>query len=334
MLNVLITVDTEIWCDNWQDIDKKFPEAFRKYIYGTTRGGNYGLPFQLNVLNANGLRAVFFVEALFAMRFGMAPLEEIVGLIVEAGQAVEMHVHTEWVDESLTPIFPDVTNKRQHIRYFSYAEQCLLLKKASELLTVAGAGNLRAYRAGSFGASNDTLRALATTSIGIDSSLNPTALPCRIRVAEPMWQPAMLDGILEVPMSVFTDGIGRQRPAQLTSCSFGEIKAALNDGLRLRWEHFVMLSHSFELLNDRMTRGNSIVVRRFVKLCEYLASNRDLFPTIDFSSPALLDPGREYRIRLRAMLNTEQYPATLRLLFFWRGQWQLQSEWFEWSLEP
>lgn len=53
-------------------------------------------------------------------------------------------------------------------------------------------------------------------------------------------------------------------------------------------------------------------------------------PIID---DALLDPGREYRIRLRAMLNTEQYPATLRLLFFWRGQWQLQSEWFEWLLE-
>ena len=54
-------------------------------------------------------------------------------------------------------------------------------------------------------------------------------------------------------------------------------------------------------------------------------------PIID---DALLEPGRKYRFRLRAMLNTEQYPATLRLLFFWRGQWQLQSEWYEWSLEP
>ena len=43
------------------------------------------------------------------------------------------------------------------------------------------------------------------------------------------------------------------------------------------------------------------------------------------------EPG--YRVRLRAMLNTERYPAALRVLFFWRGQWQLQSEWFEWSLE-
>ena len=53
-------------------------------------------------------------------------------------------------------------------------------------------------------------------------------------------------------------------------------------------------------------------------------------PLID---DALLLPDREYRLRLRAMLNTQQYPAPLRLLFFWRGQWQLQSEWFEWLLE-
>jgi hypothetical protein len=53
-------------------------------------------------------------------------------------------------------------------------------------------------------------------------------------------------------------------------------------------------------------------------------------PVID---DALLLPGRDYRLRLRAMLNTQQYPAPLRLLFFWRGQWQLQSEWFEWLLE-
>ena len=53
-------------------------------------------------------------------------------------------------------------------------------------------------------------------------------------------------------------------------------------------------------------------------------------PVID---DALLDADKPYRIRLRAMLNTQQYPAPLRLLFFWRDEWQLQSEWFEWLLE-
>jgi hypothetical protein len=53
-------------------------------------------------------------------------------------------------------------------------------------------------------------------------------------------------------------------------------------------------------------------------------------PAIDNS---LLVPDRPYRFRLRAMLNTQQYPAPLRLLLFWRSEWQLQSEWIEWPLE-
>ncbi len=53
-------------------------------------------------------------------------------------------------------------------------------------------------------------------------------------------------------------------------------------------------------------------------------------PVID---EAVLSSDSTYRVRLRAMLNTERYPAALRVLFFWRGQWQLQSEWLEWSLE-
>lgn len=48
---------------------------------------------------------------------------------------------------------------------------------------------------------------------------------------------------------------------------------------------------------------------------------------------ALLVQNRDYRVRVRAMLQTQQYPAPLRLLFFWRSQWQLQSAWYEWTLE-
>ena len=53
-------------------------------------------------------------------------------------------------------------------------------------------------------------------------------------------------------------------------------------------------------------------------------------PVVDDS---ILEPDKAYRIRLRARLSTEQYPAPLRILFFWRDEWQLESEWFEWLLE-
>jgi len=53
-------------------------------------------------------------------------------------------------------------------------------------------------------------------------------------------------------------------------------------------------------------------------------------PVVD---DAILDPDSRYRMRLQALLSTQQYPAPLRMLFFWRDQWQLKSDWFEWQLE-
>jgi hypothetical protein len=53
-------------------------------------------------------------------------------------------------------------------------------------------------------------------------------------------------------------------------------------------------------------------------------------PVID---DAVLENDSRYRLRLRARLSTKQYPSALRLLFFWRSQWQLESNWYEWTLE-
>ncbi len=52
-------------------------------------------------------------------------------------------------------------------------------------------------------------------------------------------------------------------------------------------------------------------------------------PVIDVS---LLEQDADYRMRLQALLSTQQYPAPLRLLFFWRDDWQLKSDWYEWPL--
>lgn len=56
----------------------------------------------------------------------------------------------------------------------------------------------------------------------------------------------------------------------------------------------------------------------------------DALPIVD---DAILEPNATYRMRVQALLSTRQYPAPLRMLFFWRDQWQLQSDWYEWQLE-
>src|SRR5262245_56510660 len=170
MLDVFFTVDVEIWCDGWDDLDAKFPAAYRRYIYGPTREGDYALPVTLKILNDHGLTGVFFVEALFATRFGLEPLQELIGLIKAAGHEVQLHLHTEWADESLEPLLRDVSGKRQDLRDFSRAEQVKLIAAGLELLRRAGAGSVNPFRAGNAGRNYDTLFALAENAIGFDRS--------------------------------------------------------------------------------------------------------------------------------------------------------------------
>jgi len=98
--------------------------------------------------------------------------------------------------------------------------------------------------------------------------------------------------------------------------------------LALRYElEYRPLSQRYIVRN--LNSGNQDSFATLYSALNYLGRVQGL-PVID---DALLEAGRGYRIRLRAMLNTQQYSAPLRLLFFWRDQWQLQSEWFEWLLE-
>jgi hypothetical protein len=65
----------------------------------------------------------------------------------------------------------------------------------------------------------------------------------------------------------------------------------------------------------------------------YIVRNLGRIQGLPVIDDALLEPGSAYRMRLRALLSTRQYPAPLRILFFWRSQWQLQSDWYQWNLE-
>ncbi|MDZ7661387.1 DUF4390 domain-containing protein [Thiohalophilus sp.] len=52
-------------------------------------------------------------------------------------------------------------------------------------------------------------------------------------------------------------------------------------------------------------------------------------PLIDAN---LLEPGAEYGIDLRARLDIESLPAPMRPLAYISSDWQLQSDWYSWSL--
>ncbi len=286
MLNVYFTVDVEIWCGGWEDIDAKFPQAFKRYIYGQTDKGNYGLPYALKLLNDHGLKGVFFVEPLFSGRFGQEPLQEIVSLIKEANQSVELHLHTEWVDEAKHPSLPPVAQKKQFLRMFTLEEQKKLIAVGKQWLMDSGVNEVKAFRAGSFGFNVDTLSALRGNDIFVDSSYNACVmgLESNFMPGEIITEAVHYNGVYEVPMTVYYDRPGHLRHAQLCACSFKEMEGLLWRALEQGRHNFTILSHNFELLHRSFNRPDAIVIDRFKKLCEFLDKHRDSFTTCDFSN--------------------------------------------------
>lgn len=284
-MNVLLTFDVEVWCNDWKRLDEAFPSAFDRYVYGRSAQGNYALPKTLEILNANGLSGVFFVEPLFAARFGMTHLATIVGLIRDAGQDVQLHLHPEWVDEISPAIIPDNSVKRQQLAFYTLDEQKALIAYGKRMLLEVGAGPVSAFRAGNFGCNLDTFRALRANGILLDSSLNACYDVSGADLRNGSWRslPSELEGVRSFPVSLFSDGLGQTRPVQVGGCGFGEMRAVLESAADAGQTELIIVSHNFEMLKPNSSQPDQIVVRRFEKLCRFLGENRDRLPTALYS---------------------------------------------------
>jgi hypothetical protein len=288
MLKVLIAVDVEIWPLSRDPGPEGFRNDFRRFIFGPTEHGDFGLPYQLKLLKRHGLKGIFLVDALFAAVHGMEYLREVVDLIRGEDQEVQLHLHTEWVDR-VDDLLPGRGGR--HIRDFTQDEQALLIRHGIESLEACGVEKVIAFRAGNFGANFDTLRALAGNGILFDTSYNYPYLDsaCSLRMEEAVMQPRRLEGVFEFPVQFYHQGFGKPNHVQFGACSCGELTALLEQAAGMGWYAFQVLSHSFEFLDARRRGPDRIVARRFERFLEYLEAHRDRFETCWFSD---LDPGR------------------------------------------
>ena len=166
--------------------------------------------------------------------------------------------------------------------------------------------------------------------------------------------PVQREGYFEVrsASTQLVEGV-HQLDARLQLVLSSEALEALNSALPLRirvevqvirQRRFYMdaleheINQEFELRYDNLTQR--YVVRNlkidnqdsFATLYSAL-NNLGRIDNLDVVDDVVLSSNRDYRVRVRALLQTEQLAAPLRLITFWRSEWQLQSEWFEWMLE-
>lgn len=277
-MSVFLTIDTELWPS--AITPEHYRRAFDRDVLGRVQNSELGALFQAKTFSKHGLIADFFVESLFAECFGSGDLTELVGQLRGLDQGVQLHLHAEWLTVLDRPLLSSPGNRLEH---FDEADQATLLRRGLRLLRGAG-GWPHAFRAGNFGMSRATFGALQRVGLSIDSSYNARYPISDLEGAyRGMQQPSRIDHVLEFPVTTFVDRPGGVRPVQLTACSSNELEFVLEEAYRQGRYGVVVVLHSFELLDPQRERVDSTALRRFHRLCEYLARHRQRFETRSFS---------------------------------------------------
>ncbi|WP_338466883.1 hypothetical protein RXV95_15310 [Novosphingobium sp. ZN18A2] len=269
MTSVYITIDTE-YSAAFAAHGRE--EAFARSIRCDTPGGEVGIGYQMDVFDRHGIKAVFFVDPMPALLWGVEAIADVVGPIVSRGHDVQLHLHTEWLALA-GPANPLDGRTGTNIKDFAFDDQCELIAYAAGVLQWAGAPFPVAFRAGNYGADDDTLRALAELGLRYDTSHCPgiAGSLCDISLGPEDRQPMMHEGVVEVPVGcIGTRGEGL-RHAQVTALGSGEMLAAINHAVQGGVDSFTIVSHSFELLSRDRLRANRIVKHRFERFCQGLA---------------------------------------------------------------
>ena len=300
MTDVLITIDTELSAALHQR-GMSARHNVENSILGIVPGGTVGIGWQMDQLEAHGLKGVFFVDPMPALVYGAAVIADIVGPILERQHEVQLHIHTEWLAWAKSAPVGD--RRGQNIGDFDVADQTTLLTLARTLLEQAGVPCPIAFRAGNYGADDRTLTALAGLGIAWDSSFNASYLdaPCRIGLTADHHTPIWRHGVVEVPVSGIFASSGQIRPAQVCALSRWEMTDALRHAAQDRQLAFVIVSHSFEMLSRDRRRPNRAVMARFTAMCREIGLNPDLrsagFTDLD---PAIAAPTQPPATRLPA----------------------------------
>ncbi|MFZ1744091.1 MAG: hypothetical protein WAT93_14665 [Pontixanthobacter sp.] len=293
MLKTYITIDTELSSGAYQNgWGRDFAENFARTIRCDAGGQQVGIFHQMDVMDRYGVKGVFFVDPMAALVWGQRAVVEIVEPILMQGHEVQLHCHTEWLalaGDGL-PLELRGVGTGQNIKDFTLDDQIAILDYAIERLVEAGAPRPEVFRAGNYGANDDTLAALRAVGVRIDTSF-AAALdgPCDIGLQAGNAAPQMRCGMLEMPIAALASRNGTFRHAQITSISAQEMIAALVHGEKMQWDAFVMVSHSFELFNRQSGKANAIVLKRFERICRFLGDHNARFSTPPMRDFALQD---------------------------------------------
>jgi hypothetical protein len=279
-IRVYFTVDTETSMGGAWSNPAYAPLPLDCTVFGKYRSRSYGIPLIMDILENYDFRATFFTEVFCAYNVGYEPVAAALRSIQARGHDAQLHLHPE---QRFYRDFLGGGERREEGLMFAFpaAEQSELICEGVALFRELSGKMPRAYRAGCYGGSEVTLRALRQNGIEIDSSYNLAYLgnTCGFEM-QLLNAPVMLEGIREFPVTVFrVSGLPGYKPLEISAVSVSEIIATVRRLQEAGCRDVVLVLHSFSLLKNggiryESCRPDHLVIRRLKKLCGILSQLR------------------------------------------------------------
>lgn len=162
-------------------------------IYGRIGNDYYGIDYLMDIFDENGIKGLFFVDVCEAWEYERDVFLKMMRHIDSRGHDVGVHVHPDRMADK----------NRRFLWQYNYEEQYDIIKKATDLYIEALDKKPISFRAGRYGANDDTIDILNKLGYKIDMSYFYGKKNCRITSFNGHNKVQVINGILEVPVTSF-----------------------------------------------------------------------------------------------------------------------------------
>jgi hypothetical protein len=297
-LRIYFTIDTETSMGGaWSNPDFG-PLPLARTVFGENGSGNYGIPLIMDILEEYGFQGTFFTEVFCGYTVGFEEVARVFRYIEKRGHDPQLHLHPE---QRFFAEYQRGGRRREQGFLFQFpaAEQQELIADGVRLFRELCGKPPKAFRAGCYAASEESLAALPENGVSIDSSYNLAFLGRSCGFQQRLLNaPRILEGVSEFPVTNFQVPGEGYKPLEISAVSVWEMLAAIRALQRVGCRDVVLVLHSFSLLKNRGVRFENcrpsrVVISRLRRICEALSQMRDEIEVRVLSEAPVLLPGTD-----------------------------------------
>jgi hypothetical protein len=291
-MRVCITIDTEF------SIAGAFADPARlpvgaPMVRCDVAGRSEGLDFLLGCFARHAVQATFFIETAQRHYFRDDPMRELALRIADSGHEAQLHVHPCW-SIFMHDDWPERVRRQPRQDDFAgrdVAATLDLLRQGQATFAEWGLPPPQAFRTGNLQYDDNLYRALSMTAIPYSSSIGLGVYDGGLPEYRFHAGRHLRHGVLECPVLTYCDWRSHLKSVAVSSSSFGEMRALLEQAYSAGLELVVILTHPFEYVQSagdgfHRLRRHALNQARLEQLCAYIAAHPQRFDACGMAAAA------------------------------------------------